>query len=57
MNYAELVVFDDDGPEGFYERTEHQSSRLAAQYFMDKYGCYGDNYHCSINQINTGKAE
>lgn len=53
MMYAELVVFDDDGPEGFYKRTEHESSWSAAVHFVNTYDV---TYHCSINQINTGQS-
>lgn len=45
--YVRLEVFDDDGPEGFYERTFWRSSFDAATYFCKN---FNHDYHCTITQ-------
>lgn len=46
--FVELIVFDDDGPEGFFERKYFKSSWEAAEYFVDQF-C--EDFHCTITQV------
>lgn len=46
---AELIVFDDDGHEGFYERRYFTSSYLAAKYFITN---FDDKHHLKITQVH-----
>jgi len=46
---AELIVFDDDGHEGFYQRKYFTSSYLAAKYFVNT---FDDKHHLKITQVH-----
>mgnify|MGYP000726994719 CR=1 FL=1 len=46
---AELIVFDDDGHEGFYERKYFTSSYAAAKYFLKE---FSEAFHLKITQVH-----